>query len=121
MSDKQICIYCKQEKLLSEFPSHSRYKLGVDDRCRECINKNTSLVRQLRKKAPLPPEKCECCGKMPKIDSRTGKTQTLRLDHNHDTQQFRGWLCDRCNSGIGKLGDNIEGIVNALNYLLSRK
>ena len=31
---------------------------------------------------------------------------------------FRGWLCDRCNASIGKLGDNLEGIVKAMNHLI---
>jgi hypothetical protein len=26
-------------------------------------------------------------------------------------------LCDTCNLSIGQLGDNIEGLTNALNYL----
>ena len=30
------------------------------------------------------------------------------------------YLCDRCNTGIGKLGDDLQGIVNAMNYFLSR-
>ena len=73
------------------------------------------------KEAPPAPERCECCGKIPKIDSKTGKTQSLRLDHDHSTEKFRGWICDRCNSGIGKLGDNVDGIVKALNYLIERR
>lgn len=120
MLNEQQCVYCQEYKALSDFPSHSRYKLGVDNRCRSCINKNSTIIRKLKKEAPQAPERCECCGKIPKIDAKTGKIQSLRLDHDHDTEKFRGWICDRCNSGIGKLGDNIEGLVKALNYLLSR-
>ncbi|NDC73096.1 MAG: hypothetical protein EBZ62_06525 [Sphingobacteriia bacterium] len=54
---------------------------------------------------------CECCKKNP---------IKWALDHDHDDDSFRGWLCDKCNTGIGKLGDNLEGIVNAMNYFLSR-
>ena len=53
--------------------------------------------------------KCDCCGK----ESET----PLHLDHDHETGKFRGWLCIKCNQGIGKLGDNIEGVTNALNFL----
>jgi hypothetical protein len=42
------------------------------------------------------------------------------LDHDHEDDTFRGWLCEPCNTGIGKLGDNIHGITNAMNYFLSR-
>jgi len=39
------------------------------------------------------------------------------LDVDHDTGEFRGILCTTCNSGIGKLGDDIESVEKALNYL----
>jgi hypothetical protein len=39
------------------------------------------------------------------------------IDHDHQTGEFRGFLCGRCNRGIGLLGDNIEGILAALAYL----
>ena len=39
------------------------------------------------------------------------------LDHCHDTESFRGWICYACNQGIGKLGDNLEGVVKAALYL----
>ena len=42
------------------------------------------------------------------------------LDHDHETNLFRGWLCDDCNLGIGKLGDNLEGIMRAVKYFKSR-
>jgi hypothetical protein len=39
------------------------------------------------------------------------------VDHCHKTQEFRGWICKSCNHGIGKLGDDIENVLDALNYL----
>jgi len=39
------------------------------------------------------------------------------LDHCHDTDVFRGWLCHRCNVGIGFLGDTLEGLNKAIAYL----
>lgn len=53
---------------------------------------------------------CECCGKME-------IKRNLALDHCHVTQAFRGWLCNSCNTGIGKLGDNEQGLRKALDYL----
>ena len=42
-----------------------------------------------------------------------------QLDHTHDgSNTFRGWLCSNCNRGIGALGDDVHGVLNALNYLL---
>ena len=45
------------------------------------------------------------------------KHHALHLDHNHKTGRFRGWLCTRCNVGIGMLGDNIIGLRRAIRYL----
>lgn len=57
------------------------------------------------------PEVCECCGRPP-----TGR-KSLGLDHDHVTGKFRGWLCMRCNTALGKLGDNLAGVRMALAYL----
>jgi len=44
---------------------------------------------------------------------------TLRLgvDHDHVTKEVRGILCFRCNTAIGKLGDDEAGVLRALEYL----
>lgn len=40
-----------------------------------------------------------------------------RLDHDHQTGVVRGVLCNKCNLGIGLLGDTTEGLRRALAYL----
>lgn len=90
-------------------------------------NREAIIARQLKRRAdnrldylksvgyPEPtrpmPDVCECCGKLPV----GGKS--IALDHNHKTGGFRGWLCSRCNTGIGSLGDDLAGVTNAINYL----
>lgn len=77
------------------------------------------LQRQRRAWRGLPhpdrpePALCECCGGAP--NGRGG----LHLDHNHKTGHFRGWLCHKCNVGIGHLGDSVEGLQRALYYMVS--
>ena len=65
-----------------------------------------------RRGLPVPtrpmPELCEAnCGR-----------KASHLDHCHETGLFRGWLCNHCNLGIGKLGDNLEGLARATAYLI---
>jgi hypothetical protein len=57
------------------------------------------------------PALCECCGKPP-----SGRA-ALALDHDHTTGEFRGWLCWHCNSGLGKFGDTLVGVLQAVKYL----
>jgi len=44
---------------------------------------------------------------------------TANVDHCHVTGYVRGILCTNCNTGIGSLGDNVEGLKKALAYLES--
>lgn len=45
------------------------------------------------------------------------KSKPLVVDHCHRTQKVRGLLCNKCNISLGGLGDNIEGIMRAVEYL----
>lgn len=56
---------------------------------------------------------CPICGIRPK--------RQFDIDHDHETGLFRGLICHRCNKGLGLLGDTIEGVQNALNYLQRHK
>jgi hypothetical protein len=42
---------------------------------------------------------------------------SLVVDHNHDTDEIRGLLCSGCNTGLGKLGDTVDSLILAINYL----
>lgn len=51
---------------------------------------------------------CELCGE---------KGKQLNLDHDHNTGAFRGWLCTKCNTGLGKIGDSPDELLRAVAYL----
>jgi len=51
------------------------------------------------------------------INSRTGETKLLAVDHDHVTGAVRGLLCRKCNVGIGLLGDSRERVECAARYL----
>lgn len=55
---------------------------------------------------------CAICNKP--IDSLRRR---MNIDHCHDTNVVRGLLCSGCNTGLGHLGDNIEGLLKAVAYL----
>ena len=43
-----------------------------------------------------------------------------RLDHNHATGELRGVLCNTCNNGLGKFGDDPAAVELAAAYLRER-
>lgn len=61
---------------------------------------------------------CAICGDEERVIRRakSGK-EMLAVDHCHDTGKIRGLLCFKCNTGIGALGDSVEGLERALSYL----
>tara|TARA_R100001163_G_C5059146_1_gene195794 strand:+ start:687 stop:1133 length:447 start_codon:yes stop_codon:yes gene_type:complete len=50
---------------------------------------------------------CEVC------NTRKGEA----VDHCHATGEIRGYLCHACNRAIGLLGDTVEGLRQAVDYL----
>ena len=57
---------------------------------------------------------CDICHRVPEVDS---KGRTLRVDHDHDTGEVRGLLCNGCNLLLGHAGDSIELLAAAIQYL----
>ena len=56
--------------------------------------------------------RCAICHK-----HQTEFKKRLCVEHCHDTNKVRGLLCFDCNTGLGKLGDNLEGLSKAIKYL----
>lgn len=74
-------------------------------------NKLKNARKLQRKHATAPwvcPEACECC-------ERTGLK--LRFDHDHATDLFRGWICDRCNLVLGLVKDDQKLLHFMIMYL----
>jgi len=79
--------------------------------CVECRQGNKLTHHGLPIATTPRPDKCELCGKIPKTRKQ------MHRDHDHVTGRFRGWLCHCCNTSIGKLGDNVDGLLAAIDYL----
>lgn len=45
----------------------------------------------------------------------------LCVDHNHKTKIVRGLLCRRCNLLLGYAGENLDILLNAIEYLKQRE
>ena len=110
----KLCPRC--DTLKSRFPLSNRtatrhgVKTYLKTHCTDCQARQTRVTSHLRKiyTPPPPGSPCECCGR---------SSPSLLLDHDHLTGAFRGWLCRNCNSGLGVLRDNAEGVRAAMVYL----
>jgi len=68
----------------------------------------------------LPPhdDRCDCCQEIQvRREGAKRAHGLLQLDHDHLTGAFRGWLCSKCNRGIGLLRDSVAGVQSAVDYL----
>lgn len=117
----KICMHCNTEKPISAF---WRNRTGHDNRCMACHTGRKRDVEKLRRDPSTPkmPDRCQCCGRenQKKLNIPGKMGYNLNLDHYYDNGKpfFRGWVCKQCNSGIGYLGDDINGVFNAIDYLI---
>ena len=56
-------------------------------------------------------QRCEICG-------GDGGERGLVLDHCHQSDEFRGWLCGGCNTGLGMFRDDPARLAEAAWYLI---
>jgi len=122
-------MICKHEGCTNLARTYTRtYKTGktyhcVDTECLSCKNKLSKYgITTPQRDALLLSQnnQCGCCGFPISFTSAirlgAGKSNAV-IDHDHTTGKVRGILCGECNTGIGKLGDSIESLKKALNYL----
>jgi len=113
------CIECKHDKFVEQYASDSGFhkKHRINSKEWNIINPEKHREHSRRggrkyKKLPMPTRPC------PEICELFGCTQKATcLDHDHETNKFRGWLCSKHNRALGLFGDNIQGIEQALEYL----
>ena len=125
----KLCGRCGVTRLGSEFPRPR------DRICRVCVSKRITAHQKaslkvraymqaysLKRLYGLDPGEyeamlhqqggvCAVCQKPPR-----GKYR-LRVDHDHATGAVRGLLCNPCNSGMGRLGDDPERLRVAAAYI----
>lgn len=116
--DGKACVKCG----IKQPEEHFRMACGANYRrteCRTCETKSDRLKRRLKEENEKPDENYECpiCGTKHKDISYAGRGTGLVLDHCHETEEFRGWLCDYCNRGLGAFNDSLERLQNAIEYL----
>ena len=99
------CVKCKQEPTTSD-----------ETLCRTCNWGEEERIASLERKYGLPRGWYGQQGDQCSICKRSG--MKMVIDHNHQTGEVRGLLCHACNVGIGNLGDDVDRVRSALEYLI---
>jgi hypothetical protein len=145
LKTEKTCTRCHVTKTISEFYKNRLKRDSYSCYCREChcLQSKAYLERkrqsspdglkkhlrraQLRCMFGITPEDydamiasqknlCAICGQ-PETAKCNGVIKALSVDHCHSTGKVRELLCNRCNVGIGRLGDSIELLEAAAAYL----
>jgi len=126
--DKKICNICHILKPEREFDINQTDAKGnktTRPNCKECrkdIDGIKLTTDEKKKMDKIRPEKgsifeCPVCLKTTIV----GITANLVRDHDHDTGKAREWICDSCNTGLGRFKDNIKFLQRVIDYLKKYK
>lgn len=115
----RICSKCSSEHPLTEefFSRNQSTNTGGNKyfrpECKKCTKKASQGKGQAYKLAGKPsrPELGTPCYNCERTDKK------LVFDHDHETLEQRGWLCDNCNRSIGMLGDDVDGMLKCVIYI----
>jgi hypothetical protein len=114
----------EEELLQARFKDKKKYDNLVSNKRRNQKRRRTMRSLHLRRTYGMTIEEYEsiykaqdgCCGICGAKEIETPR-KVLSVDHCHETGRIRGLLCDRCNLGIGMLGDNLQSLQRAVEYL----
>jgi len=117
--DGIVCINCDTRQPPDQFQHMASGE--IKRKCRTCARNQSVLIKELKKLNPYPDSDytCPICERNIDEISKHGQTrlQTWVLDHCHDTETFRGWVCHHCNVGLGAFSDNLNRLKKAVIYI----
>lgn len=122
LKHEYVCIKCGVLQPTNRFKvmnyDSDRQNPEVKRTCYSCMNANKKLIKRLSEENPYPDRNYVCPGcdrtieEIDKYDQK--RTKTWHLDHCHDTESFRGWLCHNCNT---KMPDDLTTAKRFVKYL----
>lgn len=122
--DRKICNRCFVLKSMEEFEKNQRDSKGNIVRrpscikCRQDIDMRPMTSKEAKEAGRLRPKKgtlflCPICRKM----SIAGVNVKVVADHDHRAGRSRDFLCESCNTGLGRFQDDQDILRNAIAYL----
>ena len=118
--DGKICIKCDTKLPLTNFSPASGGNF-LRPECKKCNNELSKVRLLLKEKYGMPKEGyiCPICkGTKDKVNGLGNKKNgSWVIDHCHESETFRGWLCHTCNRCLGGFKDDIKILGRAIKYL----
>ena len=125
--DDKICNKCHRLLPVNSFAKNQSNKITKVLRrpscldCRTDIDKRPPKTKQAREAEKQRPKRgtafrCPICDKR----SIVGVTAKIVADHNHHTGNIRDFICDSCNTGLGRFKNGKNCLKNAMEYLAER-
>jgi hypothetical protein len=101
---------------------HAAYALRTRDKKRENDRKRAYGMDPGEYESMLERQDggCAICGNDSSAGTNSGR-RNLCVDHDHDTGEIRGLLCNNCNRAIGLLKDNRALLLRAADYLTTKE
>jgi len=115
----RVCNKCGVKKPLDHFSIHSASNYFRPE-CKQCNNHLAKIRAELKKIYGTAPEgyRCPICNlTTEEVEGKGGRAGAWVLDHCHETNTFRGWLCHTCNRAIGCFGDSVDKLRKGIQYL----
>ena len=118
--DYKLCNKCNRNLPINNFnfASGGNY---LRSECKQCNNALRRVREGLREKHGMPDDNhiCPIClGTKEEVSGQgNNKNGPWVLDHCHETESFRGWLCHKCNRSLGGFNDDKEYLRRAIEYL----
>ena len=120
--DNFKCIHCQEHLPMTEMSTDSHHTVRYE--CKSCRAGNAKLVNKLKKEnlgsLPTMEDLCPICDRTGQEIRDRGSFQKRKpwtLDHCHNTNKFRGWICQHCNNGLSGFHDKVETLKKAIKYL----
>lgn len=120
---KKICNICHKLKNTDKFAKNQNAKNNRSVRrpsCQECRKKlegvnisSADKKKWLKVKPVNEPFECPICSKR----TIAGITSKVVLEHDHRSGKVRGWMCDSCNTGIGRFKDDVKLLERAIEFV----
>lgn len=136
------CSTCKESKHRDDFTDRPAKVNGKSSLCRSCANaaarryternpekrqelnrrawrferfqkSKTEMQALYEKKFKRQRGRCAIC----KTKEYGGNRTRFAFDHNHDTGELRGLLCNSCNYALGHFKDDLTRLESAVKYL----